>query len=75
MAASFCPSLRAGQAVSGNAIMTAIWLTNTAVQMPPNLRLPPPAPAARSLAWSPRVTLSAGRMPAIAAPSSVRMTA
>ena len=45
--------------------MTATWATITPVHSPPK-RVPPlPAPACRSRACSPRVTLSAGSTPAI----------
>ena len=46
--------------------VTAIWETMSTVQMPPNLRPPPPAVVSRRRDERPRVIFSAGRMPVTA---------
>ena len=63
-------------AADGNATVNATCVTMTPVQTPPNLSPPPPADDWRRRVSSPRpVALSAGTIPAIAAPSTVNKAA
>ena len=71
-----------GEAVEATMKYLAQWLfyfgflvvSISAVQIPPNLKPPPPADACFSPPWSDRVTLSPGRTPATTAPRAVRPT-